>query len=100
MWEFIKENLDLIIWAIVIGFGAFQTWRANKKGFWLKLKDSALDFIGQAEKEFGSGNGTVKKEWVIDQLVESLGKKFSPFTKRKVERLIDFLVENVNKFAK
>ena len=98
--KWVWDNIFDILFAISIGFGMYKAWRANRIGFWSNLRASGREFINQAETKYNSGEGSLKKEWVVEQLFEEFGSKYSVLSKKKLGKVVDALVLVSNQFKK
>ena len=69
------------------------------------VKESLLSIVSKAEKEWGSGTGTIKKSWVWEQL-QAQQQKLTEYIseglidKDMVDDLIEAAVEELNKNQK
>lgn len=95
------ENLWEIAFIISIIVGMVQTFRAGRKGFWVKLKDVAEALINDVEAmpEFKKGEGPLKSEWVIKQLFKEFSGKFAFISEKKLQKIIDKILKGFNTFS-
>ena len=49
--------------------------------------------------DFKNGKGALKKEYVVEKLLEKFSGRFSFLTKKRLEKIIDILVARLNKFS-
>ncbi len=69
------------------------------------VKESLLSIVSKAEKEWGSGTGTIKKSWVWEQL-QTQQQKLTEYIseglidKDMVDDLIEAAVEELNTILK
>lgn len=69
------------------------------------VKESLLSIVSKAEKEWGSGTGTIKKSWVWEQL-QAQHQKLTEYIsegmidKEVVDSLIELAVEELNTMIK
>ena len=106
----IYDNLPMIltIIAIVAGIGIkvrnFLKQSQADKVVEL-VKESLLSIVSKAEKEWGSGTGTIKKSWVWEQL-QAQQQKLTEYIseglidKDMVDDLIEAAVEELNAILK
>lgn len=104
MWDAIKwfiENIWTILTIISIIIGLVQTYRANRKGFWAKLKDVTEELINDVEAmpEFKQGDGALKSQWVIEQLLKEFSGKFAFISEKKLQKIIDKILKGYNIFS-
>ena len=87
---------------ISIIVGMIQTFRSNRKGFWAKLKETAEGLIRDAEAmpEFKQGEGALKSQWVIEQLLKEFSGKFAFINEKKLQKIIDNILRGYNIFSK
>lgn len=98
--KWLWENAFNIIFTLSILFGMYKTWRASRANFWSSLRASGRELINQAETKYNSGEGSLKKEWVVDQLLEEFGSKYSILNKKTIGKIVDSLVLVANQFKK
>ena len=98
----IVENIVNILLVISIIYGGYKTWKVNRQGFWDKLKSIAMVLIQEAEamSDFKPGEGKLKLDYVVGKLLEEFSSKFSFISKKKIEKIVDAIVEELNKFSK
>ena len=98
--KFIIENLWEIAFLISIIVGLVQTFRNNRKGFWIKLKEVSMELIKEAEgMDFKTGEGQLKMDFVVDKLLEEFGSKFSFINRNKLEKIVEKIVISFNSFS-
>jgi hypothetical protein len=110
----IYDNLPMIltIIAIVAGIGIKVRNFLKKKQLQEQadkvvelVKESLLSIVSKAEKEWGSGTGTIKKSWVWEQL-QAQQQKLTEYIseglidKDMVDDLIEAAVEELNAILK
>ena len=105
MWDTIKwfmENIVQILTAVSIIAAMVQTWRATRKDFWTKIKEIAEELINTAEAmpEFKAGEGPLKSQWVIEQLLKEFSGKFAFINEKKLQKIIDKILKGYNIFSK
>jgi len=97
--QWVVENLWTILTIFAIVYGMIATYKSNKKTFWKKVEDATKGLITSAEQQFKGGEGSIKKKWVLDKLVEQFSSRFSFLdkfiSKAKFDKVIE---ENVSKF--
>lgn len=95
------ENIVEILTVVSIIAAMVQTWRAGRKGFWTKLKEVAEGLIRDAEAmpEFKKGEGTLKSQWVIEQLLKEFSGKFAFISEKKLQKIIDNILKGYNIFS-
>ena len=95
------ENFVEILLFISIIAGTIQTWRVTRGSFWAKIEVVASDLISEVEAmpNFKDGKGILKRDYVVEQLLEKFGSKFSFITKKRLEKIIDVIVARLNKFS-
>lgn len=95
------ENIVEIATAVSITAAMIQTWRVNRKGFWAKLKDVAEALVNDVEAmpEFKQGEGPLKSQWVIEQLLKEFSGKFAFISEKKLQKVIDKILKRLNTFS-
>ena len=95
------ENFVEIMLFISIIAGAIQTWRVTRGGFWKKIEKVARDIVIEVEAmpSFKKGEGLLKRDLVVEKLLEKFGTRFSFLTKKKLEKIIDLIVIKLNSFS-
>lgn len=116
----IYENLPAILTIIAIIFGAIiklkKFFRQTKEEQQEQLKEQAdkiiqlvkeslLSIVSKAEKEWGSGTGTIKKSWVWEQLQIQQAKltefiSSGVISKELIDELIETAVDELNDLIK
>lgn len=98
----IVENAWEILLIISVIVGGIQTWRTNRGKFWKDLKETAEGLIQEAEAmpDFKPGEGSLKRDYVIEKLLEEFGTKFSFISTKKLEKIVDGIVKGFNIFKK
>lgn len=94
--EFIKVHwLELLI--VVLFFIAtiiYVAWQIKKKG----LRQTAIDFIVEAEKIYDSESGQTKKEYVIKRIYDIVPPIFKIFvTEENIDRLVQKIFDEIKK---
>ena len=105
MWDALRwfiENIWEIALFVSIVVGMVQTFRTNRSGFWAKLKSTAEELINTAEAmpEFKQGEGALKSQWVIEQLLKEFSGKFAFINEKKLQKIIDKILKGYNIFSK
>ena len=116
----IYENLPAILTIIAIIFGIImetkkflrQTKEEQQKQLKEQadkviqlVKESLLSVVSKAEKEWGSGTGTIKKSWVWEQLQIQQAKltefiSSGVISKELIDELIETAVDELNDLIK
>lgn len=114
------ENLPAILTIIAITFGIImetkkflkQTKEEQQKQLKEQadkviqlVKESLLSVVSKAEKEWGSGTGTIKKSWVWEQLQIQQAKltefiSSGVISKELIDELIETAVDELNDLIK
>lgn len=95
------ENFFNILLFISLVIAALQSWRIARGNFWDKLKETVGVLINEVEAmpDFKQGEGALKKDYVIDKILEKFGSKFSFISRKRLEKIIDAIVTKLNTFS-
>ena len=94
------DNAWGILTFISIVAAMVQTWRTNRGNFWTKIKEVATELVKEVEAmDFKPGEGLLKKEYVIEKLLEEFSSKFAFISKKKLEKIVEVIVVSFNTFS-
>ena len=96
----IEHFVEILLFISIIA-GAVQTWRVTRGGFWAKIEKVARDLVIEVEAmpSFKKGEGLLKRDFVVEKLLEKYGSRFSFLTKKRLEKIIDAVVTKLNTFS-
>ena len=95
------ENIVEILTVVSIIAAMVQTFRANRGNFWKKIREVAEGLVNTAESmpEFKQGDGKLKSQWVIEQLLKEFSGKFAFISEKKLQNIINNILKGFNIFS-